>query len=163
MEIPKAFPLYEIVAVALLLSAIAIFWAIRILRKPVPAGEEEKKYANKTIEEYLISKIEEKLKKNVLSLQDYSELTEDIRMYIEEKCQIDASFMTTYELFEFLKGNYPFNAISIGETAEIFILSDLVKFAKHFPNEEEEKKFKGNLYMLQKDLREKLLKKEKAA
>jgi len=163
IEIPKSFPILETTILALALLALAVFFILRFLKKRKPQSVEEKKFVHKTIEEYLIHKIDEKLKKSVLSLQDYSELTEDIRMYLEEKCQIDALFMTTSELLETLKENFPFKVLSIYEATDIFVLSDLVKFAKHFPNDEEEKRFRGNLLILQKDLKERLLGKEKAA
>lgn len=163
VEIPKSFPLLETIILALVLLFAIMFLTVKFLRKRKPLIAEEKKFVHKTIEEYLIDRIDETLKKGVLSLQDYSELTEDIRMYLEEKCQIDALFMTTSELLESLRDNFPFKVISIYEASDIFVLSDLVKFAKHFPSEEEEKRFRGNILMLQKDLKEKLLRKEKAA
>lgn len=163
VEIPKSFPLTETIIIFSILLAASFFLMQKLLRKQKLIEVEEKKHTFKTIEEYLIARIEAKLKKGVLELQDYSELTEDIKLYLKEKIGIEAFFMTTSELFEVLRDSFPFNTISVSEMAEIFILSDLVKFAKYFPTDIEEKRFRKNLLMLQKELREKIMKKERAA
>lgn len=163
VEIPKSFPLMELVILIIFLIIGTTLLISRFLRKKKLQVAEKRKSVHQNIEEYLINIIDEKLKKSVLSIQDYSEITDNIRVYLEQKCQIEALFMTTSELLEKFRENFPFQIFSIYEASNIFFLCDLVKFAKHFPNEEEEKRFRGNLMTLQKELKEILLKKERAA
>ncbi len=163
VQIPESFPLMETLIISLIVIVASLLLLRKLFKKKKPVEKIEKKHTFKTIEEYLIAKIEEKLKKSVLRLEDYSELTSDIKLYFEEKIGIEAIFMTTSELLETLRSSFPFNKITMSELNEIFQLSDLVKFAKHFPAEIEEKRFRGDLLMLQKELKENIMRKERAA
>lgn len=162
VEIPKTYPLTQIIVTIaiILIVIILLIYKFSKIKKSILA--EEKKFAKKTIEEYIIEKIDMKLKNNILSLQDYSELTEDLRKFLAQKYQIDALYMTTSELIETLKTNFPFRLISFSEAANLFTLSDLVKFAKHFPDQSEENEFRGIFLSLLKELKELFLRRKRA-
>ena len=161
VEIPKSSSLTQIIIIIVTILMVIFLLIYKYLKIKSSQLTEVKRTAKKTIEEYLIEKIETKFRNNVLSLQDYSELTEDLRKFLAEKYQIDALYMTTSELFEILKTNFPFKLISFSETVNIFTLADFVKFAKHFPDQSEENKFRAIFLLLLKELKEIFLRKER--
>lgn len=71
----------------------------------------------------------------------YSELTEIVREYIEDRYEIQALEMTTDEILQGFKGKNVRSSL-LNKLSELLLLSDLVKFAKAQPKiEEHEKQF----------------------
>ena len=62
----------------------------------------------------------------------YTELTDIIRIYIEERFDIMAMEMTSFEIMEHLQALHP-NGESLEKIASTFSLADMVKFAKEKP------------------------------
>ena len=62
----------------------------------------------------------------------YTELTDIVRIYIEERFSVQAVEMTTEEILEGLKDSY-IDQESINKLARTLVLADLVKFAKEKP------------------------------
>ena len=67
----------------------------------------------------------------------YSGITDILKYYIESRYGIDAPEMTTDELFEALKACEGIEPGVYSETLSMFELADLVKFAKHTAQRDE--------------------------
>ncbi len=130
---------------------LVIFGIIKLIKN-------KKKKENKPKEEVKKQEIKEVIPPNVKALDSLKKLklinsadkdevkeyylgvTDILRLYISEVYNINAVEMTTYDIFEILKDNHLFakEAYSIGYS--IFELSDLVKFAKYFPDSHQNNK-----------------------
>jgi hypothetical protein len=67
----------------------------------------------------------------------YTELSECLRQYMENRFQVNALEMTTEEFLSFLTGNQLLPVSCRKNLKKFLIASDLIKFAKHLPEQSE--------------------------
>lgn len=135
IEIPKNFSFIYIILIIFIAIVISLLGYYLKKKKNLIL---EKGRKEKSIEEKILTSFYAILKKSVLSSDDYKEITFLIRSYIENKTNIKALEMTTFELMETLEEETSLDIFPILELKKIFYLSDLVKFGKYFPSVDEE-------------------------
>lgn len=143
LEMPKnSFLLYYICGIILIiLIVLSVFIFSR--KKEMPSVEKIKR--QESIEEFLTKYFNSLIRKNVLSIDDYKDISYQIRNYLEQKMGMNALEFTTDELMQNLKGQDFISSIPFEKFKRIFEICDLVKFAKYFPEVDEEKEVKGFL------------------
>ncbi len=143
LEMPKnSFLIYYIGGIILLVF-ISFLIFIFSRKKRIPSFEKIRR--QESIEEFLTKYFNSLIRKNVLSIDDYKEISYQIRNYFEQKKEINALELTTDELLQNLKEEGIISTIPLDKFKRIFEICDLVKFAKYFPEIDEEKEVKGFL------------------
>ena len=122
--------------------AIMIFLIIKYLRKPKKAEEKLTIWEKPTVPAHIaaISSLETLRRKQLWQQgkikQHHSELTFILRKYLLKRYHLDAVEMTTADILRALP-QYENDESLITKFNEIFVMADLVKFAKHAPEEDE--------------------------
>jgi hypothetical protein len=164
IELPKPFPLVRwIIGIVSVLAAIIL--AVLLLRKKPSKAlvNKDELSVERSPDDWLIQRLKAYVTKSLLSLKDYADISYDIRLYLEKKNEFKALESTTFELREILKVERPFRNLEIGDFVYIFSFCDFVKFAKHFPDAEEESKFKTILREYIKEVELSIREEKKAA
>lgn len=164
VSIPKPFPLA--LAIAGIGSLLAVIVAAVFLsrRKPLRSAAEKNKITVENMpEEWMIRKLEALLEKRLLSPRDYGDISRDIRLFLETKMKFKALGSTTSELREILSFEWPFKNLGLSDFMSVFVFCDSVKFAKHFPSEEEEKELRAILKKLKEEISMMVVARKKAA
>lgn len=140
---------YILLALALILLVIGIIWYINKRKKNEPLIQLRPKVRLQPHEKALqdLEKLRtKKLWQEGHVKQYYSELTEIIRLYIEQGFEIPAMESTTSEIMEGLGRKGGFNDTIAGRIEYILRLADMVKFAKAIPvPTENEKALEGGI------------------
>lgn len=139
LDIPGDFPWgWLILGVVAVLAGVAVFLILHRRQKrssAVPviaqAPSWEKAYAR--LEQLKIKRLIERP-----SLKDfYSELSDIIRHYLEERFSLKAPEMTTEEFLESLKTSPVLNDVQQQMLKDFLVTCDMVKFAKHQPTSQQ--------------------------
>lgn len=122
--------------------AILVFLIIKYIRRPKKAEEKLTIWEKPTVPAHIaaISSLETLRRKQLWQQgkikQHHSELTFILRKYLLKRYGLDAVEMTTADILLSLP-KYLTDETLIIEFNEIFVMADLVKFAKHAPEEDE--------------------------
>ena len=158
-------PAYQILRWFLLGAAICglMIILIQLIRKVWPKKAEKDEVSPEIIEPaHVIAfrKLEALKKKGYLDAGDfkayYSELSECMREYMENRFKIRALEMTTEEFLFALTSNQLLPHKQQNILREFLRFSDLVKFAKHLPTREEAEKALALVYQLIEETKETL-------
>lgn len=123
-----------IVFLILLLIAAVIYIIIKKRKnKGLPTKPEIKIPAHELALKALNEVKAEKIWKNGKEKEYYTQITDILRQYIENRFEIPAIEMTTDDILDILNDLKPEYKESIKELSEVLKLSDLVKFAKWIP------------------------------
>jgi hypothetical protein len=145
IELPKPFPLLNWIIGIVSVLAVIIFAVLLFRKKPSKELAKNELSVERSPDEWLIQRLKAYVTKSLLSLKDYADISFDIRLYLEKKNEFKALESTTFELKEILNVERPFIHLDICDFISIFTFCDFVKFAKHFPEADEEAKLKGLL------------------
>jgi len=137
MSIPYTLAEILLFAGVLLLLAAGGYFAYRLFRKKRQKGTVDTrlpilKAAHVVAYEQLAALKEKRLWQQGKVKEYYSELTEILRRYLEDRFGLMALEETTAEIIEGLQRKKLLPRI-IGEVSEVLVRADLVKFAKHKP------------------------------
>lgn len=124
---------FAIVAAVLLIIVVFVIWFQRKPKKVI----EEPKIPVRPAHEIALERLNILEGKNLWQSGKtkafYSELTDILREYIEERFQIPAMEQTSDEIIRSMKHNPSFSSALIEKTHQVLFLADLVKFAKENP------------------------------
>ena len=130
---------YVYIALAILAAIIIIILIVRRIKKNKPAiviPEKPKTPAHVTAFAALEKIKEEGIWKDNKIKEYYSEITDTVRLYIEERFNINALELTSDEIIHVFKSQVV-DSDSKAKLYQILTLSDFVKFAKQIPIEAE--------------------------
>ena len=140
IQVPKVWWEYWPWALAALLAGVVIFFLWRWLRKRARTPRKSRKpleqpheKALRMLEEMSLEAYEEK----GMLKEYYTDLTNILRIYLEERYNIAAAELTTDDLLKLAKQNRELKKIR-QELKQVFVMADLAKFAKAVPDHAEQ-------------------------
>jgi hypothetical protein len=123
--------------IAAFLIILALYLIVRLIKKKMreKAGGSEREKTPEEIAEERLRLLSESSLLSERKIKDYySELSEIIRQYLENRHEVSAPDRTTTELFRDLKASRIEQSL-VGAVKNLLSLCDLVKFAKFIPEE----------------------------